>query len=168
MTLKLEEIGPQHQDRLIAASIASKALHADWVTCPKTAEEFCKALGKYESDSAIGFLALDQNDNLVAWISLSEIVRGGFQSAYMGYCVFKPFDGQGLMSKAMKLVIARAFGEIGLHRLEANIQPENTNSIGLVESLGFRREGLSLRYLRVAGEWRDHQRYAITTEEFEL
>lgn len=166
--IRLEEIGPQHQDRLIAASIASQELHADWVTCPKTPVEFWGGLDKYDSETNIGYLVIDDEDNLVAWVSLSEIARGGFQSAYMGYCVFRPFEGKGLMSKAMKLVMVRAFGDLGLHRLEANIQPKNSNSIGLVRALGFRREGLSVRYLKIAGEWRDHERYAITSEEFEL
>jgi RimJ/RimL family protein N-acetyltransferase len=101
-------------------------------------------------------------------INLSEIVRGSFQSAYMGYYALAPHAGKGFMSAGLTLVIERAFGELSLHRLEANIQPKNRRSVELVQRAGFRCEGLSLRYLRIAGRWRDHERWAITTEDYKL
>jgi ribosomal-protein-alanine N-acetyltransferase len=58
------------------------------------------------------------------------------------------------------------FGDLGLHRVEANIQPGNTRSIGLVQRLGFEKEGFSRRYLKVGGEWRDHERWALLAEDF--
>lgn len=70
------------------------------------------------------------------------------------------------MKEALSAVISRAFGEHELHRLEANIQPGNVRSVGLANSLGFRLEGYSPRYLKIDGEWRDHERYAITSEEW--
>jgi ribosomal-protein-alanine N-acetyltransferase len=69
------------------------------------------------------------------------------------------------MSAGLELVLARAFGELGLHRLEANIQPKNLRSKELVRRSGFRCEGLSPRYLKIAGRWRDHERWAITVED---
>jgi ribosomal-protein-alanine N-acetyltransferase len=69
------------------------------------------------------------------------------------------------MSAGLDLVVERAFGELGLHRLEANIQPKNRRSIELVRRAGFRCEGLSRRYLQIAGRWRDHERWALTVEE---
>ncbi len=158
---------PQHESRLIEASLRSASLHDLWVTTPKTSEEFLAQLNRYDSKNDYGFLCVDENKDLVAWISLTGIVRGIFQSAYMGYCAFLPFDGKGLVRDSMKLVIAHSCDELKPHRLEANIQPGNTKSIKLVSSLGFRLEGLSPRYLKVRGEWRDHQRYAITAEELE-
>jgi ribosomal-protein-alanine N-acetyltransferase len=97
-------------------------------------------------------------------INLNEVVRGSFQSAYLGYYAFEPFAGQGFMSAGMTLVLRQAFREIGLHRLEANIQPENKASIALARRLGFRREGFSPRYLKLGGRWRDHERWALLRE----
>jgi ribosomal-protein-alanine N-acetyltransferase len=75
-------------------------------------------------------------------------------------------EGRGLMSEAVSLVVTQAFEELGLHRVEANIQPDNKPSIALVRGLGFRQEGYSPRYLRIAGEWRDHERWAILADEW--
>lgn len=69
------------------------------------------------------------------------------------------------MTQALRAAIRFAFGDLGLHRLEANIQPENRASIALVQRLGFRQEGLSPRYLHIGGEWRDHERWALLADE---
>jgi ribosomal-protein-alanine N-acetyltransferase len=69
------------------------------------------------------------------------------------------------MSEGLRLVLRRAFGRLGLHRVEANVHPGNTSSRALVRRLGFRREGFSRRYLKVAGRWRDHERWALLRED---
>ncbi len=94
-------------------------------------------------------------------VNVSEIVRGSFQSAYLGYYAFRPFAGTGLMRAGLAKVIRHAFTKMKLHRLEANIQPANRRSIKFVSSLGFRREGFSRRYLKIGARWRDHERWAI-------
>ena len=75
-------------------------------------------------------------------------------------------NGRGLMSEAVSLAVSYAFRELGLHRLEANIQPGNTPSRALAGRLGFRQEGFSPRYLKIGGEWRDHERWAILSEDW--
>ena len=69
------------------------------------------------------------------------------------------------MRAGIELLLDLAFGELGLHRVQANIQPENEASIALVRGAGFRREGFSPRYLMIRGEWRDHEQWAMTVED---
>lgn len=76
------------------------------------------------------------------------------------------YAGQGYMKAGLNLILEKAFTEIALHRLEANIQPDNTHSIALVKSQGFHQEGYSPRYLKINDEWRDHERWAITDEDW--
>jgi [ribosomal protein S5]-alanine N-acetyltransferase len=97
--------------------------------------------------------------------TISQIVRGAFQSAYLGYYANARHAGRGLMREAMDQLLDHAFGPLALHRLEANIQPGNRPSIALARGAGFRLEGFSPRYLLIGGHWRDHERYAITVDE---
>jgi [ribosomal protein S5]-alanine N-acetyltransferase len=101
---------------------------------------------------------------IVGYFGLGQMYFGHFRNAYLGYYSFEPYAGQGYMREGLELVLRYAFGSIRLHRIEANIQPENVRSVALVRSAGFRREGLSLRYLKIGGRWRDHERWAITAE----
>ena len=103
---------------------------------------------------------------LVGYIGLSNIVRGAAQGCTVGYWIGAPFARRGYMSTGLALVLDHAFGPMGLHRVEANVQPTNTPSRRVVENLGFREEGFSPRYLRIADEWADHVRYAILAEEW--
>ena len=103
-------------------------------------------------------------NELAGVININEIVRGKFLSGYLGYYAFVPHNGRGYMNAGLTAVISRAFRMLRLHRLEANIQPDNEASRRLVERLGFRYEGLSPRYLKIAGQWQDHERWALTAE----
>jgi ribosomal-protein-alanine N-acetyltransferase len=103
---------------------------------------------------------------LVGVINVSNIIRGAFHSAFLGYYAFSDYAGQGLMQEGMRLVLYHAFRRLTLHRLEANIQPENTASLKLIRQCGFVREGYSKRYLKILGRWRDHERWAILAEDF--
>ena len=113
-------------------------------------------------------LACDIETGAITGIfTISQIVRGAFQSAYLGYYAHEQFAGQGLMREALEQVLDHSFGALGLHRVEANIQPGNAPSIALARGAGFRLEGFSPRYLLIGGQWRDHERYAITADERE-
>jgi ribosomal-protein-alanine N-acetyltransferase len=112
----------------------------------------------------VSFLITTAEEELAGVVNVSEVVRGAFCSAYLGYYAFVPNDGCGYMRAGLTKVIGLSFGKYRLHRLEANIQPENARSIELVRGLGFRREGYSPKYLKIGGRWRDHERWAITTE----
>ncbi len=102
---------------------------------------------------------------MVGVFNLSQIFRGCFCSAYLGFWASSRWQGKGLMRESLELVLDAAFGELELHRVEANIQPGNEPSRQLVKRVGFRLEGFSPRYLKIGGEWRDHERWAITAEE---
>ena len=98
--------------------------------------------------------------------NLSEIVRGAFRSAYLGYYALEPYAGSGYMAEAFELVLQVAFLTLRLHRIEVNVQPRNRHSISLVRRAGFTREGFSRRYVKIAGRWRDHERWALLAEDW--
>jgi ribosomal-protein-alanine N-acetyltransferase len=107
-----------------------------------------------------------EDDALVGVLNLSEIVRGAFQSAYIGYYAFAPYAGRGYMAEGLELTLRFALRVMRLHRVEINIQPANARSIRLARRAGFRREGFSRRYVKIAGRWRDHERWALTVEDW--
>jgi ribosomal-protein-alanine N-acetyltransferase len=158
---------PTARDRaeLLAAFRRSRRLHANWVRPLRSAADFARYLRRAtrQRKTHAGFLVCRiADDAIVGAINVSEIVRGAFQSAYLGYCGFVPHVGQGYMSEGMRLLLRHAFTKMKLHRLEANIQPGNVRSIALAKRCGFRLEGFSPRYLKIAGRWRDHERWAIS------
>ena len=167
MSVSIRHPHPDDAAAFCEAAQRSRDLHRPWVSAPTTPEDFSSFVTKYDGEHNVSYLAVSDADEMVGCINLNEIVRGAFKSAYLGYYGFVPMTGRGLMKQAMMLVINEAFGPLGLHRLEANIQPGNEASIGLVRSLGFRHEGFSPRYLFIDGQWRDHERYAITHEDWQ-
>jgi ribosomal-protein-alanine N-acetyltransferase len=112
----------------------------------------------------VSYLICTAEGELAGVVNVSEIVRGAFCSAYLGYYAFVPNDGCGYMRAGLAKAIGLLFGKYRLHRLEANIQPENARSIALVRGLGFTCEGYSSRYLKIGGRWRDHERWALRSE----
>jgi ribosomal-protein-alanine N-acetyltransferase len=106
------------------------------------------------------------DDALLGAISLSNITRGVFQNATLGYWIGAPHARQGYMREALDLMVGLAFDGLGLHRLEANLRPENEASRALARGAGFRLEGLSPQFLRIAGAWRDHERWALLEPEW--
>lgn len=143
---------------------ASRALHRPWSHPPDTAEGFRKLTEARAGEERL-VICRNEDDAIAGYFGLGQIFYGHFRNAYLGYFAFEPFAGRGYMREGLELVLRHAFGTVKLHRVEANIQPENARSIALVRSAGFRKEGLSLRYLKIGGRWRDHERWAITTED---
>ena len=102
---------------------------------------------------------------LAGQVTVDNVVRGALRSGYLGYWIDRGVAGRGMASLAVALVCDHAFGPVGLHRLQADIRPENGPSQRLVERLGFQREGLLRRYLDIDGDWRDHLAYALLAED---
>jgi ribosomal-protein-alanine N-acetyltransferase len=109
--------------------------------------------------------ALLVDDEFAGQVTVGAIARGSANSAYLGYWIARPLAGRGIMPTALALVVDHCFGDAGLHRVEANIRPENVASRRVVEKLGFRLEGTRERYIHIAGDWRDHLSYALTADE---
>lgn len=98
----------------------------------------------------------EANDLPIGCVSLMNIIRGVFQSCFLGYKLGERFTGAGYMTEAISKVIEVAFKEMELHRVEANIMPENIKSMNVVKRLGFESEGLARKYLKINGKWEDH------------
>jgi ribosomal-protein-alanine N-acetyltransferase len=109
--------------------------------------------------------AVTLNGRLAGQLTVGNVVRGAFNNAYVGYWVDSVVAGQGVMPAALALAVDHCFGVVGLHRVEANVRPENAASRRVVEKLGFRQEGLHPRYLAIDGAYRDHIGYAVTRED---
>jgi ribosomal-protein-alanine N-acetyltransferase len=152
-------------EEFIALNCASVQLHRGLVSPPTQPQEFVAFLKRSrQADFACFLICRVEDGAIVGSINLSQIFRGGFQNAYMGYYIGVQYAGQGYMSEAIQLTLRYAFEHLKLHRIEANIQPENIASIALVRRAGFVREGYSERYLKICGRWRDHERWAIIAE----
>ena len=163
----LREPGPRDRDEFLDRVRASRGLHRPWTYPPDTPERYASLLRRTEAPTERVRLICRREDGAIVGVgNLSQIVLGDFRSAYLGYFGFAPFEGRGYMTEGLSLVLRSAFDDVGLHRVEANVQPGNQRSIALLERLGFRREGYSPRYLKIGGRWRDHVRYAILSEEF--
>jgi [ribosomal protein S5]-alanine N-acetyltransferase len=151
----------------IALNRASIHLHRGLVSPPTLPEQFAAFLKRSATENSVFFFICRVMDGaIVGSINLSQIYRGGFQNAYLGYYIGAEYAHQGFMTEALQLTLRYAFQNLRLHRLEANIQPNNVASIALVKRAGFVLEGFSRRYLKVCGKWRDHERWAIIAEHW--
>ena len=156
----IRDVSGRDKSEFLALMRCSRHLHEPWISPPITDSAFRGYLDRANSDDhEAQVICLTSNRAIVGVININNIVRGSFLSASLGYYVGAPYAGQGYMREGLELVKHYAFGKLGLHRLEANIQPENEKSIGLVRQCGFEREGLSKAFLYVAGSWRDHERW---------
>lgn len=151
----------------IALNRASIRLHRGLVSPPTGPEQFATFLKRCRRVDSVCFLICRVEDGaVIGSVTLSQIFRGGFQNAYLGYYVGGLYARRGYMTEALQLMLQYTFEKLKLHRLEANIQPANVASIALVKRAGFSREGFSQRYLKVCGRWRDHERWAIVAEDW--
>ncbi len=153
--------------------LASRGFHSPWEPRPpKGSDPYGPAAyqellrtSRTETTERL-FLCRRSDGVLLGYFGISSITRGPLQSAYLGYWVAEEHARLGYMREGIQLVLRHVFEALGLHRIEANIQPQNLPSIALVRLAGFRREGYSPRYLKIDGDWRDHERWALTAEDW--
>lgn len=145
----------------------SRAFYKGLIDTPGTIEQFTAYAARNSSDANECFVICRATDEkIVGVINLSQIFRRSFQNAYLGYSLGVKYKGNGFMTEAVALVLRFAFKDLKLHRLEASVQPENLPSIAVLLRCGFTKEGFSRKYLKIAGRWRDHERFAIIREDW--
>jgi [ribosomal protein S5]-alanine N-acetyltransferase len=143
---------------------ASARLLDPWMSLPAIPEDFQAYIRRYEKpDEESLLICLRSTGAIAGKVSINSIIRGRFQCGSLGYNAFAPTASQGYLTEGVGLAVRYAFGQLQLHRLEANIQPGNHPSLRLIQRLGFRREGYSPEMLFIDGAWQDHERWAITT-----
>jgi ribosomal-protein-alanine N-acetyltransferase len=148
----------------VAAALRSSGSIKPWVFPPETASSYDAMIARVGPSYVPSVLVDRASGDLLGALNLSEVVRGNFMSAYLGYYAFEPHQGRGLMARGLKLLLAFAFEDLALHRVEANVQPANERSVRLLRAAGFEHEGFSRNYLFINGAWRDHERFAMRRE----
>ena len=109
--------------------------------------------------------AIRVEGRLAGQVTIDNVARGAMRAGHLGYWIDRAAAGRGMASLAVALVCDHAFGTVGLHRLQADIRPENGPSQRLVTRLGFTQEGLLRRYLDIDGDWRDHLTFSLLAED---
>lgn len=169
MTPRVRLSPPVEADReeFLALMRASRSFHRPWAAVPTDDARFDAYLRDAMKPDYEPLLVRRCEDGaILGFFNISQITHAPLQSAYLGYAVGEPYAGQGYMREGIEQALRHAFVWLGLHRLEANIQPGNDASLALARAAGFHREGFSPRYLKIAGRWRDHERWAILAEEW--
>lgn len=165
--VRLERPSARRERDYLDAAKRSRALHRGYVVAAATPREYRAYLTRARGENQESFFVVDaQSGELAGVVNISEIVRHAELSGRLGYYAFVPHAGKGLMREGLRLVIGRAFRELGLHRLEANVQPGNRRSIELVQGLEFKREGRARGFLKIGTRWRDHERWALLKEDW--
>jgi ribosomal-protein-alanine N-acetyltransferase len=160
---------PQFSDEreFVGLMRESQDFHRQWATAPTDVGRFAAYLEDAgRSDFEAFLVCRTEDDRIVGFFNLSQITRGSLQGAYLGYAAAVRYAGQGYMREGIELVLKEAFLDLRLHRVEANIQPGNSASLALARGAGFKREGFSPRYLKINGQWRDHERWAMLAEDW--
>ncbi len=155
----------------------SRSLHHPWLAPPASPDAYASYAGRLiEDPTKAGFLVCEKGGKddkgskggggaVAGFININNIVQGAFLCGALGYGAFAHAAGRGLMGEGLDLVVGYAFGPpLRLHRLEINVQPGNAASIALARRCGFRLEGFSPDFLYIDGAWRDHERWAITSD----
>ena len=151
---------------LVAASVE---LHRPWMSLPATSQEFHAYVTRYDrAGRGVVLVCLRDTGAIAGLVNINSIIRGRFQCGSLAYAAFAPTAGRGYLSEGLGLVLRHAFEQLRLHRLEAQIQPENHASLKLIQRIGFRYEGRSPELLFIDGAWRDHERWAITSAMIDM
>ncbi|MEU8796302.1 GNAT family protein [Spirillospora sp. NPDC048819] len=160
----LRRLRAADEEEFVRLAEQSAELHKDWVRTPADPAAFREYLSRFADPAAGEALLIKRADTgaIAGHATLTGIVRRPYDRAVLGFAAFTPNAGLGYMTEGVGLTVLYAFGPLGLHRVEADVQPANEPSRRLVNRLGFRREGFSPGFINIGGVWRDHERWAIT------
>lgn len=140
---------------------------ADALTRTAFLRRLRRQAAEWRDDEGYSFLTFERaTDRLVGGIGLSNVRRGVAQMGTLGYWIGKPFARHGFTTEAARLAVGFAFGQLGLHRVEAACLPTNEGSQGVLRNAGFTREGYARGYLRIDGRWADHVLFAIVRDDW--
>ena len=169
--VELRQLKKSDARKLQALLIKDRAWLSPWeattpgIRYPVDARDLVRNL-LYQQRKGTGLAFIIEVDGALAGqINVANILYGSVSSATVGYWIGKDFAGRGAMPIAVALTIDYLFDELGLHRVEIDIRPENEASLRVVEKLNLREEGLKERFIHIDGQWRDHRVFAITSEE---
>ncbi|MEM8839630.1 MAG: GNAT family protein [Pseudomonadota bacterium] len=141
-----------------------------WPSDDLTRNAFRRRVKRYqrgEHSNGLAFMIVSkQSGALLGGITVSRMLRGVAQSCAIGYWIGEPYARQGFMSEAVRGLLPEIFDELGFHRVEAACLPKNTASMGLLEKVGFKREGYAREYLKINGSWQDHVLYAMLESDY--
>jgi len=132
-----------------------------WPEDDLTRAAFRRRLSIYAREREAGnawpfFIFADSNQSLVGAITLSNVRRGVAETGTLGYWIGHRFAGRGYGTEAVGAILAWAFNDLNLHRVEAACVPENVASRRVLEKTGFQLEGRARAYLKINGDWSDH------------
>lgn len=121
-------------------------------------------LRQFDNHEGLPFVVIYQGE-IVGQLNVANILYGSVSSCVIGYWIIPEVAGRGIIPTAVALAMDYVFFELGLHRVEVDVRPENKASIAVVEKLGLRFEGVKKKYIHINNDWRDHNIYALTVEE---
>lgn len=171
--VSIGKLSIEHASAVVAHQVRNRAFFRpweperldSWFTLEAQEQALRSSLQQWEAGTGFHFGVFIEGD-LVGRVALNDVVRGAFESAHLGYQVDQGWINKGVATEAVRQALDFAFGEARLHRVQAAIIPSNRASLRVVEKLGFRPEGMALRYLRIDGRWQDHRLFALTREEW--
>jgi [ribosomal protein S5]-alanine N-acetyltransferase len=141
-----------------------------WTRDELARSTFRRRLRQYQrelrDDQGYAYLIFSEADaGLLGGLNVSNVRRGVAQAASIGYWMGAPHAGCGLMTETVRAAVQFAFTTLGLHRLEAACLPSNIASARVLEKAGFKREGRARRYLKINGQWQDHDLFALLHDD---
>ena len=161
----IRRLTAEDRDEFIELVKASAELLHPWVYMPSTRAKFDEYLKRFDRNTAECILiCVRESGSIAGIVSINEIIRGPYQRATIGYNAFSPTAGKGYMTEGLALIFRYAFDDMDLHRLEADIQPDNAPSLNFARKVGFVREGYSPGFALINGSWKDHERWAINKD----
>jgi ribosomal-protein-alanine N-acetyltransferase len=173
--LNLVPLSSLKPEAVLKYYLDNRDFHQDYAPTPPEnyfTEEFWqqkiwRSLSDWQEDSAYRFMLTQKGEKtIIGNINLTQVFRGPFQNAILGYSMHKDFQGRGLMSEAVKSLTNFSFQKLKLHRIQAATLLDNIGSQKVLEKAKFKREGTAPNYLQINGAWRDHALFALINSDY--